>query len=307
MDKKILITGASGFIGKNLQEQLASKYKFLAPSHQKLDLLDTEKVYRYLSKNKPDVVIHSAFIGGARNFNGVNEYLHHKTKESIIKPNMRMLVNLLRGQNFFKRMIIFGSGAEYDKSRDLKKVKESDFNKAIPNDEYGFSKYLCSLMIKNLPKIISLRFFGVYGKYEDYRTRFISNAICKMLLGLPITINQNVYFDYLYVEDLVKIVDYFISHKPKHKFYNVGRGQSIDLITLAKIIKSRGGKKISIKIFKQGLNKEYTCNISRLKKEIPNLQFTGFNKSITKLINYYRSILPAIKKEELDEANKKSH
>ena len=38
--KNILITGGSGFIGKNLREQLQGKYNIYAPSHSELELLD---------------------------------------------------------------------------------------------------------------------------------------------------------------------------------------------------------------------------------------------------------------------------
>jgi len=299
MDKKILITGARGFIGKNLCEHFASKYQLLIPDHQTLDLLDTEKVYSYLSKNKPDVVIHSAFIGGARNFNGVNEYLHHKAKESIIKPNIRMLINLLKGQNFFKRMIIFGSGAEYDKSRNLKKVKESDFNKVIPNDEYGFSKYLCSLITQSQLNVYCLRPFGVFGKYEDYEVRFISNIILKYLLKLPLTITQNAYFDYLDVYDLARIIDYFICHKPKHKFYNIGRGRKRSLVNIAQKINKLGAYSLPIVIKKKGWNKEYSCDNSRLIKEIAGFKFTCFNQSLRNLYQWYKANMNKIDKKKI--------
>jgi len=37
---KILITGGSGFIGKNLVESLSRKYDIDAPAHSDLDFLD---------------------------------------------------------------------------------------------------------------------------------------------------------------------------------------------------------------------------------------------------------------------------
>lgn len=294
MKKKVLITGSTGFIGKNLCQFFKDKYQLLTPSHKQLDLLDIGKVEKYLKKNKPDVVIHVAFLGGARNF---------KAKESLVYLNLKMFINLTNNDKFFKKMIFLGSGAEYDKSNSLKKVKEREFGQNIPQDEYGFSKFLCSKLIENNKKIINLRLFGVYGKYENYQIRFISNAICKMLFNLPITINQNVYFDYLYIDDLIRIIDYFIKHRVKHHFYNTGRGERIDLRTLAQTILKISGKKLPIKIKKPGLNKEYSCNIARLRAEIPNFQYTSLEKSIKELIEYYRRILATITKKELYEKN----
>ena len=78
----------------------------------------------------------------------------------------------------------------------------------IPADQYGFAKYLCSRLAQDIDNVIVLRPFGVWGKYEDYETRFMSNAICKTLYDLPITLNQNAYFDYLFIDDFVKIVEF---------------------------------------------------------------------------------------------------
>ena len=65
-DLKILLTGGSGFIGKNIVEQLGKKYIFLVPSHNELDLLDAIAVEKYLKVHPVDVVIHAANLGGNR-------------------------------------------------------------------------------------------------------------------------------------------------------------------------------------------------------------------------------------------------
>lgn len=49
--KKILLTGGSGFIGRNLRESfLASKYDITAPTHSELDLLDTRSTDEFFKK-----------------------------------------------------------------------------------------------------------------------------------------------------------------------------------------------------------------------------------------------------------------
>ncbi len=196
-------------------------------------------------------------------------------------------------------MIFLGSGAEYDKRQALMKVKEADFDKSVPVDDYGFYKYVCSCFIEREKNIVNLRLFGIYGKYEDYQIRFISNSICKALLNLPITINQNVFFDYFYMKDFAGIIDYFINHETKYKFYNIGRGEPIDLYRIAQKILRITRKKLPIKIYKSGLNKEYTCDTLRLKEEIQNFTYMDFDASIKELIDYYQSILSSIKKEDI--------
>jgi GDP-L-fucose synthase len=279
--KKIFLTGGGGFIGRNITEQIGVKYEILAPSRQELDLLDELAVQKFLSANPVDVVIHAANVGGTR---------RDAATPDTAKTNIKMFLNLARQLKPGQKMIFLGSGAEYDKRRDLKQVKEEDFGKSIPADEYGFAKYSCSRLIEKTDNIISLRCFGVYGKYEDYTQRFISNAILDVLAHRPINIGQNVWFDYLYVDDLVKIIDYFISHKGKYKFYNAASGQRVDLLTLAGTVEKISGSKQGIVVLRGGLNKEYTADNSRLMEEIPDFQFTSLEQGIGKLFQYYSAV-----------------
>ena len=54
---------------------------------------------------------------------------------------------------------------------------------------------------------MNLRLFGVYGEFEDYSRRFISNNICRVLSGLPISMNRDMKFDYIYMNDLCFIIE----------------------------------------------------------------------------------------------------
>lgn len=282
MRKTIFLSGSSGFIGRNIIEQLSGKYKIFAPSHKELDLLDQASVEEYFKKNKFEVVIHCSNVGGTRDTVKLT---------NVASSNLRMFFNIIRLNKLYKRMIFLGSGAEYDKRNPLIKVKESDFDKNIPIDEYGFSKYVCSKYIQEADNIVNLRLFGVYGKYEDISLRFISYSICQNILGLPIKMNQNVVFDYLYINDLVRIIDLFIQKFPKKKFLNVGRGISIDLLTIAKLVNKISEKKSKIIIKKRDLNNEYTCENSLLLTQLPrDFQFTDFKISLKELFNYYRAI-----------------
>lgn len=278
--KTIFITGAGGFVGKNLTEQFCKKYNLLTPNHKELDLLDEKAIDDFFKKNKIDVVINCAVIGGSRKEEHVDLSLPN---------NLRIFFNLLKNKDKFKKMINLGSGAEYDKSKPIIEVKETDFGKVIPKDEYGFFKYICSKYIEKEENIISLRIFGLFGKYEDFRYRFISNTIVNNLKGLPITMNQNVFFDYTYINDFAKIVDYFINHKAKHKFYNIGTGKKIDILTISKKINKISDKKSQIEVRNTGLNNEYTCDNSRLTDELKKFSFTDFDKSLKELYHWYKN------------------
>lgn len=281
LKKNILITGANGFIGKNLSEQLKDKYNLLTPPRSELDLLDECKVDSFFKKNNIDVIIHAAVVGGSRKEEQI---------DSALSQNLRMFFNILKNKKYFKKMICLGSGAEYDKTKPIIEVKETDFEKTIPSDEYGFFKYICSKYIEEQDNIVSLRIFGMFGKYEDYRYRFISNAICQNLSGSPITINQNVFFDYVFIDDFVKIVDHFIENEVKDKFYNIGTGKKIDLVTVANLINKIADKKSEIIVKNNGLNNEYTCNNERLMSELNSFEFSDIKDSIKKLFDWYKNV-----------------
>ncbi|MFH1470367.1 MAG: NAD-dependent epimerase/dehydratase family protein, partial [Candidatus Micrarchaeota archaeon] len=236
--KRVLITGGSGFIGRNLVERLSKKHEVSSPPHSELDLTDSGAVEGYLKKNHFDVVVHAAGVGSSRK---------NSDSREMLGANIRQFYNLVCCREAFGRMIQLGSGAEYDKSRPIVNVREEEFGKSIPKDDYGFYKYACSRFIENSENIACIRPFGCYGKYEDYETRFISNSICRVLFGLPPVIrNRNVVFSYLFVDDLAKVVDSFIKKEPKHKFYNVTPDEKTDLLSISNKIIKVSGKKLEV-------------------------------------------------------------
>lgn len=277
-------------MGRNLLEKLSDAYHIQSPKHAELDITNATAVQEYLAKNNFDVVIHAANVGGARNQT-------HLT--SVLETNKRMFLNLAENHNLFGRMIFLGSGAEYGKQEPIVMAKESDFGSRFPADEYGQAKYFASQYIQTHEKIVNLRCFGIFGKYEDYATRFISNAICRALAGLPIVVRQNVKFDFLYVDDLIKIIQAFIEHEPGQKFYNTGRGEAVELVHLAALVKEKTGTQKEVVVKAEGLGKEYTCDNSLLLKELGTFAFTPYEKAIEEMISYYKANLHNIDKKSL--------
>ena len=62
MKRKILITGATGFLGSRVAQFYKDKYEVLTPSHGEMDIADEYSVMSYLKENKPNYVVHCAAI-----------------------------------------------------------------------------------------------------------------------------------------------------------------------------------------------------------------------------------------------------
>lgn len=272
----IFITGASGFVGSHLKEYLLSHHHdtLFTPSSKELDLSDEKAVDKYIVENKIDIIVHTANRGGGRDTADM---------KSVTEYNLRIFFNLAKHEKDVKKIISFGSGAEYGKHKPIINAKEEDYLKALPLDEYGFYKSITSRYIEKTDNIVQLRIFGAYGEYENYRFKFISNAIVKNLLHLPITINKNVYFDYIYIDDLVRMIDFFMHNDTKEKIYNVTTGKKVDLMTLAQYVNEVSDFQSDIHVMNEGLNNEYTSNNERLLKELGNFQFTSHQSAIAKM------------------------
>jgi GDP-L-fucose synthase len=282
----LLITGASGFIGRNLAEQLACDYDVTAPNRSELDLCDEESVRRFFESRRFDVVLHAATVRSNRIIG---------EPPNLLADNIRMFLNLVRHRGSLGHLLHFGSWAEFDRRHYLPRMSEDYFGVHTPTDGYGLAKYVCAKYGEGLENVTNLRLFGVFGKYEDWRVRFISNACCRVIHGLPIVLRRDMPFDYLYVDDLSTIVRWFIEHPAPQRTYNVCTGASVALTTLAKIVAEVSGRNPDIIVREPGLGAEYSGDNTRLLAAMGGFRFRDLKESVGRLYGWYEA-----HKEEID-------
>jgi GDP-L-fucose synthase len=289
MYKRILTTGGNSFIAKNIVDKL-THHEVVCLPREELNLLDTKKVCETIKNGRPDVVIHTATYDAAPEFST-------KDPKLVLENNLKMFYNVARCSDYFGKMIYFGSGAEFGRENWVPKMSEDYFDKNVPTDQYGLSKYIMTKHTLLSDNIFNLRLFGLFGEYDDWRYRFLPIACCKAVLGLPITIRQNARFDYLYIGDLIKVVEWFIQNEPKHKVYNVCSGEVYDYVELANKVLKTCGKKLDIDVQIDGLRDEYSGNNSRIKAELNEISFMKIDDAIEKLYGWYQKNKKMIKKE----------
>lgn len=269
--KKVLLTGGTGFIGSNIKPYLETKCELYAPTRKELNLFDQYEVRNYIKNKGIEVVIHSA------NPNPVKNSLDKR--ETMFEDSIRIFMNLYRAEDCYEYMYTLGSGAEYDKSKDICLIREEEELRSVPYDLYGLAKYTINQIIAKSSKQCNLRVFACYGP-TDHSSKFITHAIRCCMQHKDITIRQNCYFDYMYVSDLGKIIAYFIENKPSYNSYNVCTGKRVTLIQIAETVKKLMNSKSEIVMLNTGLGKEYTGSNERLISEIGDYKFMSLEDGI---------------------------
>ena len=287
----MLLTGGSGFIGRNIIETAPEWCEITAPRHSELELTDQKSVDSFFESHELDAVIHCAVKPGHRNAGDTSD---------LLKCDLQMFYNLARNtEPRGVKLLSLGSGCCYDMRNYRPKMKEEDMGANIPADDTGLAKYISSLHALSSKHIYDLRVFGIFGKYEDYAIRFISNAACKAVHGLPITIKQNRKFDYIQVDDFVKILEIFLKNEPERHAYNITPDSSVSLYDLAVMVRSAAGRHdLPIQVAEEGIGLEYSGDNSLFREEF-GFGFTPVEESVKSLTEWYKSRIDSIDKNLL--------
>ena len=236
--KSVFVTGASGFIGKNLIRKLKNKkYEFYQASSIQGDISSPQT---WNSFEACDILVHLA----AKSF--VPESWEHPQR--FMQDN---LIGTINGLEYCKRnnsKFIFLSSYLYG---NVDKLPISESFPTIANNPYGLSKLLSEeacffyKKIHNLD-ITILRVFNVYGKYQPENfliSKILSHAIDKQQIILNSLIPRR---DYLYIDDLITAILCAFSYEGNENIFNIGLGKSYSVKEVIKIIEEILGYDLSI-------------------------------------------------------------
>lgn len=288
----ILITGAgpNGVTGRRIKEFLQDKYTLLTPTSKELDLRDGAAVNNYFNDNCIDFVIHSAVQAPSMG--------HDNSKqEEEVESNLRMYFNLASNSGKFQKMFYFGSGAEFDKSRDIVNVKEEEALYYVPVNRYGFIKNILNRHASKSRNIYNLRLFGTINPYEPYTRNVVSNLCAKAALGLPLNLKRDCIFSFIDIDDVAKFIDFGINNELKHHDYNMC-GWKGRIGEIAEIISNLSEKSLPVIFEDNRFNKEYNGNSIRLQQEFTKI--TDILESLNKVTTYFKLFKESIDLSAID-------
>jgi len=265
---QILVTGGNGNIAQMIKRNLHDKYDITNASRNDLDLLNYSNMLTYFEHHSFDIVIHTAILGGRRTKSENGEISH---------INILMFENLIKFSKKFKMIINLDSGAIYDRSGDIYCRKEDDLF-TVPTDYYGFSKYVIHERSRAFNNVFNFRIFNVFHQREE-PDRFIASCFNANKTGEKLVIFEDKFFDFIYEDDFVKIVDYYLENMDNtsilSKTINIGYSDKYRLSDIARLIINNHDL---IEIKNSEMLHNYCGDCTRL-TNLP-IQFDGLEKSL---------------------------
>jgi len=290
--KRILITGASGFVGRHLAEELgrdgAEVVTLDAREKYSVDVRDWKEVKAFGSKSgKLDLVYHLAALMFV-------PYSFQNPRE-VYEVNMLGTLNVLelcRVHNVEK--IVFASSYVYGYPEYLPVDEDHPLNPISP---YARSKLmgegLCRAYYKDYGlKCIILRPFNIYG--EGQSDSFLMPSILKQLVSGEIELmDPEPRRDFLYISDAVeaymKAGQYTDSD---FEVFNIGSGVSYSVDSVARKIIDAWGKKVKVRYHHQTRRAEIADVVASILKAKEKLGWEpkiDLDEGLSRYVEWFRN------------------
>jgi len=247
--KTVLLTGASGFLGSHIAEELINhEFKVVALKRSESNMwrcAEFKDLIRWIECDnlsdaekeildcKPEVLVHAAW-------SGVMAYERDNWKEQ--EKNIKFIIELLGivKRTKISRVIALGSQAEYGHFEG----SLSEDYPCNPVSSYGAAKVCASVILKVFAEQMKIdwywiRLFSIFGSREN-STWLIPSVIRNLALKKKMDLTScEQRYDYLYTKDfasgILKVIE---SNNVSSGIYNFSSGESIKILDIISILES---------------------------------------------------------------------
>ncbi len=271
MTKRLIVTGAAGFIGSTLTDSLLNSGSYVLgidnfdPYYDKTikerniasalknkryrfmegDIRDSEFIDSCFSGFKPDTIVHLAAKAGVRP--------SLSDPGSYFDVNVTGTLNILEmmRKNSIRKMIFASSSSVYGNNKKVP-FSEND-NVDYPISPYAASKKAGELLchtyhhLYNLD-IFCLRFFTVYGPRQ--RPDLAIHKFVKALLNdevITLYGDGTTSRDYTFIDDIVNGISAAIERVEGFEIFNLGNSRPVSLSGLVSLLEKSSGREAHLK------------------------------------------------------------
>lgn len=278
---KILIAGANSFCGLALSKYfIKKKIHVIGTFHKKKPKIKS----KYFEAKKIDLTKKIFLKENIETI--VHVASHHKIKDYLVNPHKKYQENILMTKNLIKiidnneiQNLIFFSTIDINNYKFP--LKKKFYIKSKKKSE---ELYNASFLKKKIKKILFLRLPAILGK--NCNDHFLKNTLEKLKKNKTVNIwNQNELYDnFIHVEDLNNLIFFFITNKIKSKKNivecKVNYPMSVEKTIIMLRNKLGSNSKISINKFNQKKSFKF------FKNPIKNIY--KFDKAYNSLINFLK-------------------
>lgn len=309
-----IVTGGAGFIGGNIVRGLNAMGRDDVVVVD--DLTDGQKFHNLVSCDIADYWDKAVLMDRLAALDSPPEAILHQGACAVttewdgrymMAENYQYSVDLLNYCQSNGVPLIYASSASvYGASTEF---RENDLALERPLNVYGYSKLLFDRYVQrklgtNSSQLVGLRYFNVYGPHEAHKggmasvvwhltRQLASDGEMRLFQGSHGYADGEQRRDFIYVDDVVSIVLWFLEHREISGIFNAGTGTSASFNDLAAaVIDYHGEGQVCYVPFPDGLESSYQ---SFTEADITRLRDAGYDKPFSDIAAGVRKYLDALK------------